>query len=68
MQGRRANPMAKTGSPFPGPAGLAEWLPLLGSICQVLASLGDEEETEPTDPTKSDPDAAQGLQTGEERG
>ncbi len=60
--------MAKTGSPFPGPAGLAEWLPLLGSICQVLASLGDEEETEPTDPTKSDPDAAQGLQTGKERG
>ena len=60
--------MAKTGSPFPGPAGLAEWLPLLGSICQVLASLGDEEETEPTDPTKSDPDVAQGLQTGEERG
>ncbi len=58
MQGRRANPMAKTGSPFPGPAGLAEWLPLLGSICQVLASLGDEEETEPTDPTKSDQEAA----------
>ena len=60
--------MAKTGSPFPRPAGLAEWLPLLGSICQVLASLGDEEETEPTDPTKSDQEAAQGLQTGEERG
>ena len=55
--------MAKTGSPFPGPAGLAEWLPLLGSICQVLASLGDEEEAEPTDQ-----EAAQGLQTGEERG
>ncbi len=63
MQGRRANPMAKTGSPFPRPAGLAEWLPLLGSICQVLASLGDEEETEPTDQ-----EAAPGLQTGEERG
>ena len=58
--------MAKTGSPFPGPAGLADWLPLLGSICQALASLGDEEETD--DPTKSDQEAAQGLQTGEERG
>ncbi len=66
--------MAKTGSPFPGPAGLAEWLPLLGSICQVLAALGKEEETEPADPTNSTNStsssavAAQRLQTGEERG
>jgi len=72
--------MAKTGSPFPGPAGLAEWLPLLGSICQVFAALGEEEETEPADPTNftdptnsTDPGdpgavAAQRLQTGEERG
>ena len=63
--------MAKTGSPFPGPAGLAEWLPLLGSICQVLAALGKEEETEPADPTNSTSSsavAAQRLQTGEERG
>ena len=57
--------MAKPGSPFPGPAGLAEWLPLFGSICQVLANLGEEEETKPTDP---DAVAAQRLQTGEERG
>ena len=55
--------MAKPGYPLPGPAGLAEWLPLLGSICQVLASLGEEEATEP-----ADPEAAQGLQAGEERG
>ncbi len=66
--------MAKTGSPIPGPTGLAEWLPLLGSICQVLASLGEEEETEltdptePTDSTNSGAVAAQRLQTGEERG
>ena len=66
--------MAKTGSPFPGPAGLAEWLPLLGSICLVLAALGEEEETEPADPanstdsTNSGAVAAQRLQTGEERG
>lgn len=57
--------MAKPGSSFPGPAGLAEWLPLLGSICQVLAALGEVEETEPTDP---DTVATQRLQTGEERG
>lgn len=33
--------MAKSGFSLPGPAGLAEWLPLLGSICQVLAALGE---------------------------
>ena len=60
--------MAKTGSPFPGPAGLAEWLPLLGSICLVLASLGEEEETEPTDPAKPGAVTAQGPQAGEKRG
>ena len=43
--------MAKTGSPFPGPTGLAEWLPLLGSICLVLAALGEEEEAEPANST-----------------
>ncbi len=31
--------MAKHGSPFDSPAALAEWLPLLGAICQVLASI-----------------------------
>lgn len=50
---------------MPGPAGLAEWLPLLGSICQILASLGEAEETE-----RGDADAvmAQPLGTGEDRG
>ena len=38
--------MAKTGFPAAGPAGLADWLPLLGAICQVLASLGEEDEAE----------------------
>ncbi len=63
--------MAKTGSPFPGPGGLAGWLPLLGSICQVLAALGEEEGTEPTNSTNSTSSgavAAQRLQTGEDRG
>ncbi len=58
--------MAKPGSPFPGPAGLVEWLPLLGAICQILASLGDEEETEPAEPAGAM--AVQGLQAGEEHG
>jgi hypothetical protein len=60
--------MAKPGSPFPGPAGLVEWLPLLGAICQVLASLGDEEETEPAKPTEPSGAVAQGFQTGKEHG
>jgi hypothetical protein len=57
--------MPKPGSPMPGPAGLAEWLPLLGSICQILASFGEAEETE-----RGDADAvmAQPLGTGEDRG
>ncbi len=61
--------MAKTVSPFPGPAGLTEWMPLLGSICQVLASLGEEEteDTEPTKSTDSDAVTAQGL-PGEKSG
>ena len=33
--------MAKHGSPFDSPAALAEWLPLLGAICQVLASISE---------------------------
>jgi hypothetical protein len=33
--------MAKQGSPFDSPAALAEWLPLLGAICQVLASISE---------------------------
>jgi len=64
--------MAKPGSPFPGPAGLAEWLPLLGAICQVLASLGDEDETEPAQPTEHAESTgavtARGLPPGEEHG
>ncbi len=46
--------MAKTGFPAAGPAGLGEWLPLLGAICQVLASLGDEDETKTGAPAKVD--------------
>jgi hypothetical protein len=33
--------MANRGSPFDCPAALAEWLPLLGAICQVLASISE---------------------------
>ena len=58
--------MAKTGLPVAGPAGLGEWLPLLGAICQVLASLGDEEATEPTAPSGAV--TAQGPPAGEEHG
>lgn len=57
--------MSKPGPGLPGPAGLADWLPLLGSICQVLATLGDRDESEPRDPagvTASPPE------TSEERG
>ncbi len=46
--------MAKHGSPFDSPAALAEWLPLLGAICQVLASISeapsDERQDETTGP------------------
>ena len=58
--------MAKTGFPAAGPAGLADWLPLLGSICQVLASLGEEDEK----PQRSAPEKAVGrsLPSGPERG
>jgi hypothetical protein len=41
--------MAKSGSSLPGPAGLAEWLPLLGSICQVLATLGEARDDQAGD-------------------
>jgi len=64
--------MAKPGSPFPGPAGLGEWLPLLGAICQVLASLGDEDETELTEPSEHTESTgtvtAQDRPPGEEHG
>ncbi len=49
---------------MPGPAGLAEWLPLLGSICQILASLGEAEETE----RGAAAAMTQPLGTGEDRG
>ncbi|MDX1574574.1 MAG: hypothetical protein R3285_00185 [Kiloniellales bacterium] len=54
--------MAKTGVPASGPAGLAEWLPLLGAICQVLASLGDEDEAKPAPSGKL---PYSGAETGE---
>ena len=38
--------MSKPGIPANAPAGLADWLPLLGSICQILASFGEEREDE----------------------
>ena len=56
--------MAKQGTPLPGGAGLAEWLPLLGSICQVLAALGEEKEGEPAG---RDAAAERALQTGQSR-
>ena len=58
--------MAKPGTPLPVGAGLAEWLPLLGSICQVLAALGEEEAAATSDPDGAP--AGQGLQTSEKRG
>lgn len=42
--------MPKPGLPHPGPTGLADWLPLLGSICQVLATLGQEEQRKTAEP------------------
>lgn len=62
--------MSKPGPGLPGPAGLADWLPLLGSICQVLATLGEDakserDESEPRDPAGG---AAARPETGEERG
>jgi hypothetical protein len=57
--------MSKPGITSPGPAGLADWLPLLGSICQVLATLGEAEKTELSEP---DPMTARAMQSGEERG
>ena len=56
--------MAKPGTPLPGGAGLAEWLPLLGSICQVLAALGEEKKGEAAG---RDAAAERGLQTGPNR-
>jgi hypothetical protein len=57
--------MPKPGPSLPGPAVLAEWKPLLGSICQVLATLGAAAESERTEP---DSGAARRLHAGEERG
>jgi hypothetical protein len=58
--------MSKPGSGLPGPAGLADWLPLLGSICQVLATLGDDAKSEPDDQLAT---VAEPLpESGEERG
>jgi hypothetical protein len=62
--------MSKPGPGLPGPAGLADWLPLFGSICQVLATLGEDakcepDESEPRNPTGA---AAPRPETGEERG
>ena len=34
--------MIKRDGPPGGPAGLADWLPLLGSICQALSSIAEE--------------------------
>ncbi len=57
--------MAKSEFGLPGPAGLAGWLPLLGSICQVLATLGEDAKSEPGDlATLADPPP----EGGEERG
>ncbi len=36
--------MIKRGGPPGGPAGLADWLPLLGSICQALSSIAEESD------------------------
>ena len=63
--------MAKTGLPVSGPAGLADWLPLLGAICQVLASVGEEDEIMPgqsAGSTKSRDTTPERLQAGEKRG
>ncbi len=58
--------MSKPGSGLPAPAGLADWLPLLGSICQVLATLGDDDKSESDEQVAT---AAEPLpESGEERG
>ena len=57
--------MPKPGPSLSGHAGLAEWLPLLGSICQVLATLGDERENNAKSP---DADLVQDAPSGEDRG
>ncbi len=50
--------MIKRGGPTSGPAGLADWLPLLGSICQALSSIAEE----------SDEDTANGARAAEKGG
>jgi hypothetical protein len=57
--------MSKPGPGLPGPAGLTDWLPLLGSICQVLATLGERDESESRDPADV---MAPRPETSEERG
>ena len=57
--------MSKPGPGLPGPAGLADWLPLLGSICQVLATLGEDAKNEPGDLATL---AESRPESGEERG
>ena len=60
--------MAKPGAPLPGAAGLAEWLPLLGSICQVLAALGEDKAADaPKPPEPPEPSAAGGASSADER-
>jgi hypothetical protein len=56
--------MAKPGTALPGSAGLAEWLPLLGSICQVLAAMGEGKDSEPGGREDA---AGQRLLAGQER-
>ena len=57
--------MAKPGAPLPGAAGLAEWLPLLGSICQVLAALGEDKAADAPEPPA--PSGAGGAISADER-
>jgi hypothetical protein len=47
--------MAKQGSPFDSPAALAEWLPLLGAICQALAAISEAPSDERQDETAAAP-------------
>ena len=41
--------MIKRGGPPGGPAGLADWLPLLGSICQALSTIAKETDEDTAD-------------------
>ena len=48
--------MAKQSSPFGNPAAPADWLPLVGAICQVVASISEA----PSDEHRDETAAAQG--------